>query len=801
MKKILSICLMSVMALADFAQTAEDIVITPASGDITAALNAAIGSDKVAKSITLNLIAGANYTLSNPICPAGNITINGNGAVIDATNCQTAGNIKDEKAGLPGAFISMNTSPKVGITSSYYRIQVAIKDVTVKGLKGCIFVDNKTAYLATDFTLDNVVIQVLTEKKSEAKALIQFKKGGFKNFTIRNSTIYGNNSYCECFVTSTGTLANYGYDEKKDFFNITYANNTFYNLLVVGSEQWATGGYEKLDCVKFDIQNNIWYNCGMNIVLGLASGTYGLQAQKTFSQNTYYAMEDTAMPVTSQAVVESMNDESGNILTTDPTFANPENGDFHPHVGSLQARYGTGDPRWAVTYDKAQALPADIVLNIPYAYELAAAINTAKKRVDKVGNISVALADNVKYAIWESIKVPRSISITCPNAAGSEGAKIYCAKLNAPFFVLEGTDSLANNADGTKNANYKHIEEITLANTTLVDLSQSLVMDNQHTLVDRLTIEDCVIEIIGANDILDFKGYPAELNITNSTIWSELGHTGHLLKTEGRVRDLDRAQNTYAQLIAVENCTFYKLAVGQQMNSLKGAGSKSLSHTLLSSILYDCTKDGEEVAGWLGGMDSENPTVTYEKNTYFNNRQVQAGWTNEALDAADVTGTSLTSDPGFFSVDYGDFTLSNLSQQAMEVGGQTGDPRWKTWFAGFRVTSNAPVNGIVTTDVAYAAEGAIVTVFAAPHVGYEQESITVTSENGGNVDVADDNSFEMPDQSVHVVVTFAEQGTTGIKRVDSGQKTVDSYYNLNGQRVAQPAKGLYIHNGRKVVIK
>ncbi len=46
-------------------------------------------------------------------------------------------------------------------------------------------------------------------------------------------------------------------------------------------------------------------------------------------------------------------------------------------------------------------------------------------------------------------------------------------------------------------------------------------------------------------------------------------------------------------------------------------------------------------------------------------------------------------------------------------------------------------------------------------------------------------------------------GTTGIKSVDNGQVTVDSseVYNLAGQRVAQPTKGLYIVNGRKVVIK
>ena len=41
--------------------------------------------------------------------------------------------------------------------------------------------------------------------------------------------------------------------------------------------------------------------------------------------------------------------------------------------------------------------------------------------------------------------------------------------------------------------------------------------------------------------------------------------------------------------------------------------------------------------------------------------------------------------------------------------------------------------------------------------------------------------------------------TTGIQSVDSGKLTVDSYFNLAGQRVTQPTKGLYIVNGKKVI--
>ena len=45
--------------------------------------------------------------------------------------------------------------------------------------------------------------------------------------------------------------------------------------------------------------------------------------------------------------------------------------------------------------------------------------------------------------------------------------------------------------------------------------------------------------------------------------------------------------------------------------------------------------------------------------------------------------------------------------------------------------------------------------------------------------------------------------TTDIESVttDEEAKDNDVYYNLNGQRVSNPQKGVYIHNGKKVIIK
>ena len=51
----------------------------------------------------------------------------------------------------------------------------------------------------------------------------------------------------------------------------------------------------------------------------------------------------------------------------------------------------------------------------------------------------------------------------------------------------------------------------------------------------------------------------------------------------------------------------------------------------------------------------------------------------------------------------------------------------------------------------------------------------------------------------YLSIDFGE--TTGINAVKDSEKVNGEYYNLAGQRVAQPTKGLYIVNGKKVIIK
>ncbi len=50
-------------------------------------------------------------------------------------------------------------------------------------------------------------------------------------------------------------------------------------------------------------------------------------------------------------------------------------------------------------------------------------------------------------------------------------------------------------------------------------------------------------------------------------------------------------------------------------------------------------------------------------------------------------------------------------------------------------------------------------------------------------------------------IPFFDSELSGINTVQASESKVNGYFNLNGQRVAQPTKGLYIVNGKKVVLK
>jgi hypothetical protein len=66
------------------------------------------------------------------------------------------------------------------------------------------------------------------------------------------------------------------------------------------------------------------------------------------------------------------------------------------------------------------------------------------------------------------------------------------------------------------------------------------------------------------------------------------------------------------------------------------------------------------------------------------------------------------------------------------------------------------------------------------------------------VAVSSDEFTSSPARSL--AVSFIDD-VTGINTVDAAENHADGIYNLNGQRVVAPSKGLYIMNGKKVIMK
>ena len=132
----------------------------------------------------------------------------------------------------------------------------------------------------------------------------------------------------------------------------------------------------------------------------------------------------------------------------------------------------------------------------------------------------------------------------------------------------------------------------------------------------------------------------------------------------------------------------------------------------------------------------------------------------------------------------------------------------------FLVTVRKASNGTVTADVDEAEEGQTVTLTIIPRVGYGLKELNVI--NGVNFTIgtiinlqtlSDGNTrltFSMPDDIVTLQPVFAkgvnEADPDGIRIINADGSSY-KIYDLNGRQVSTPQRGLYILNGKKIMVK
>lgn len=95
-------------------------------------------------------------------------------------------------------------------------------------------------------------------------------------------------------------------------------------------------------------------------------------------------------------------------------------------------------------------------------------------------------------------------------------------------------------------------------------------------------------------------------------------------------------------------------------------------------------------------------------------------------------------------------------------------------------------------------DGDLIHVFLKADEELEDGSETAAIYSGLLVSATGEQE-ELSDLSIGVVLDSNEG--TAIQSIDRSQTPLGDWYNLNGLRVKTPNKGLYIRNGKKVVIK
>ena len=554
----------------------------------------------------------------------------------------------------------VNEKNEKGFLTSIYNVE--FKDIVVTGLKGQVFYADQQKYLIPYFTVDNCVFRM---EGASNKTFFDFKGNGngsgfVENLTVTNSTLSGDNATQWTnggfFSTERGsTFAEAGAQK----FTQTLTNNTFYN--VAKGKTLSTLRENSKAWMSFTIKDNVIVNSGKSgqFVRGLNNGQNSGTPSWLIRNNsfTFDGADVSANEVSDASKIAIVANVTGQIV-----FAN---GDEGVAVGDFsldacpQKEAKIGDPRWL----NASKLSKYITMaEIDDDNDLAKTINYYVEQ----GFSKFRLEDNGRYTVKQSIVTDKAISIT------GENVQIDVESGDDFIKVANVAGEKAKKADGS-DSNYTIVESIILKGLTIKGLTKSLINNTSGNVVfTKISIDDDVIDFSGSSAVFALgNGYPEDLTITKSTLWSQAGHTGFLFQAQGRPKDA-----TGSTSWTIEKSTLYQIAKGKKMNNnnsgIKGQSTTKL--TLTESILFETgSNTGNEINGWLFGQNSASPVRTYNKNTYWAGNAEATGWTDSSKTGSDQTGTALTTDPGFKKPAEGDFTLSMYAAQLSE---KTGDPRW-----------------------------------------------------------------------------------------------------------------------------
>ena len=816
-----------------------DIEISPESGaDIAAALTAAAEGKNVGN-ITINLAEGGEYTVGASLeTGAGTFTINGNGATINAS----------------ASLVSLPATPVVDpnpAKASFYELgAITISNIKLSTSKPVV--ESNAKYLVSSITLDNSIVTQTADI-----AVFNFG-GGQKGYptvlNVTNSTIWRSlaTSQKPFFTSQSGNSPkdiNDNVEGAAETQTIAIENSTLVNIAAGKNFNELRQKGQKF--LIFTVKNDVIVNSGKdNFLQGMDGGQNSANPVWTVDGNLFgkikdaedkYAFEGT---YTDLSASQTNCGEVTNSVVGTLAFAGAASGDFNATIAlgeGAAAPESLGDPRWTIAY---KAMPVDITISPESGADIAAAL-TAAAEGKNVGNITINLAAGGAYTTSASIVAPGSVTIN------GNGATIDASALTTPFIQMA---TIAEGAElNEKDALV--IDGITIKDVTVTGLPYQLIYGNkQKYLMKQLLVENCVIGVNGTakKTVFDFNsgGNAAELIIDKSTLWANPSNeqNGGLFSSQsghGSIQDLGSDK----QLFAITNSTIYNIACGKTTNSQRRNSTAGMEFKVENSVIVNSGKSGQFVAGLNGGGANSAQTYTISNNIFnYDGADVSAAEEAKVQEKiADAAFNSIAGVIAFTSLETPDFGgVFKLGEGATAPTTQVGDPRWTINYEKdapaklYLITGNWDRTNMI--DVPFNNETQAYEYETAPEskmwFAFADKQLTAEEAEAdpnwtdfntnhryaigaGDVDASLNEALPLlkiegtlvlepvPAGKVYKIsvakdwstVTITVEDPTGIQSISADKFAEGEWYTIQGVRVEKPAKGIFIHNGRKVVVK
>lgn len=447
-----------------------------------------------------------------------------------------------------------------------------------------------------------------------------------------------------------------------------------------------------------------------------------------------------------------------------------------------------------------ELVPTNIVVDVESGDINTAVMAETDNMHKDVTGVTINLKKDVTYTVSAPIAVPGDIIVNGNGATiNVEGVSTALFQLAKP--VNSDEQGIGRRAPETPAEGYEYVENVIIKDATFKGVKGSIFYDNKFkTCVENFTIENVVMDL--ATEAVDYQsliafeaGCVKDFTIKNSTFSGKNAVAKYFVRCSNGA-DFAKAGYTEGS-VTYENNTFYGLLLtdGQWANNMRY--NNNASKIVLSfnkNIFVDCA-DGNILRRLNNKAFKDfKEGSTMADNTYLvNGAAVDQGTYGNQSD--------LLFTPYFKDAANGDFSVAKATDQYEK---ETGDPRWiaSAWDAGlYYITLQVGENGqIIAPNTAMADD--LVKLTIVPAEGYQLKSLDVFFGKAP-IEVAEDYSFYMPSGGVTVQAVFEKVTPTGIKNLTNAAKAQGAWYDLNGRKlqVAPTQKGIYITNGKKVVIK